>query len=109
MEMKFYVSASHDYLGGFDGAEPPAGAIEVPQDRPGPGYTWDGSKWTGPSAEFKLADLRAKRDAALAACDWTQMLDSPLTDADKAAWATYRQALRDLPENGSAWPTEPVK
>ena len=29
--------------------------------------------------------------------DWTQVVDSPLSDADKAAWATYRQALRDLP------------
>ena len=25
--------------------------------------------------------------------------DSPLSDADKATWATYRQALRDLPAN----------
>jgi hypothetical protein len=29
--------------------------------------------------------------------DWTQVADSPLSDAEKAAWATYRQALRDLP------------
>tara|TARA_B110000977_G_scaffold119410_1_gene153877 strand:+ start:3572 stop:4138 length:567 start_codon:yes stop_codon:yes gene_type:complete len=31
--------------------------------------------------------------------DWTQVVDSPLSDADKATWATYRQALRDLPAN----------
>lgn len=29
--------------------------------------------------------------------DWTQVADCPLSDADKAAWATYRQSLRDLP------------
>ena len=26
----------------------------------------------------------------------TQGADSPLSDTDKAAWATYRQALRDM-------------
>jgi hypothetical protein len=38
--------------------------------------------------------LRIWRDRELAASDWTQLADST---ADKAAWATYRQALRDLP------------
>ena len=36
--------------------------------------------------------VRLRRDAALAASDWTQ-----LTDAAAAAWAAYRQQLRDLP------------
>lgn len=40
--------------------------------------------------------IRFPRAARLAASDWTQMADSPLSDEDKAAWATYRQALRDL-------------
>lgn len=58
------------------------------------------------------ADLRAKRDALLAACDWTQIADSPLSDEVKAAWRTYRQALRDLPENTQdpavvSWPVAP--
>ena len=39
--------------------------------------------------------VRAKRDQLLKDSDWTQLPDSP---ADKEAWATYRQALRDLPE-----------
>ena len=38
--------------------------------------------------------VRLRRDAALAASDWTQLGDAP---ADAAAWATYRQELRDLP------------
>jgi hypothetical protein len=38
--------------------------------------------------------IRLWRDRELAASDWTQVADST---ADKAAWATYRQALRDLP------------
>lgn len=40
-------------------------------------------------------DVRAKRDSALNASDWTQTADNPI--ANKAAWATYRQALRDIP------------
>ena len=38
--------------------------------------------------------VRLRRDAALAGSDWTQLGDAP---ADAAAWATYRQELRDLP------------
>lgn len=40
------------------------------------------------------ARIRYHRDQLLLACDWTQVADST---ADKTAWATYRQALRDLP------------
>jgi hypothetical protein len=38
-------------------------------------------------------NVRAFRDARLAQSDWTQVADAPV---DKAAWATYRQALRDV-------------
>lgn len=40
------------------------------------------------------AAFRAERNARLAACDWTQLADAPV---NAAAWAAYRQALRDLP------------
>ena len=43
----------------------------------------------------RAAQKRAERDRLLAASDWTQVEDAPV---DKAAWATYRQALRDLPQ-----------
>ena len=38
--------------------------------------------------------LRLWRNAQLQATDWTQVADAT---CDKAAWAKYRQALRDLP------------
>ena len=41
--------------------------------------------------------LRSLRNMHLKDSDWTQFVDSPLTDSKKAEWATYRQALRDLP------------
>ena len=45
-----------------------------------------------------LARLRYWRDGELARTDWTQVEDAPI---DKAAWATYRQALRDLPASNA--------
>jgi len=41
-----------------------------------------------------MANIRGQRNQLLKDCDWTQIADST---ADKTAWATYRQALRDLP------------
>ena len=54
-------------------------------------------------------EARALRDDLLASTDWTQVADAPV---DQAAWATYRQALRDIPAqadfpNDITWPTEP--
>ena len=46
------------------------------------------------SDETYVARLRYWRDGELARTDWTQVADAPV---DKAAWATYRQSLRDLP------------
>lgn len=61
--------------------------------------------------ELALAwiNLRARRSQLLSDCDWTQVPDAPV---DKAAWAAYRQQLRDLPENtvdpaNPVWPTPP--
>ena len=55
------------------------------------------------------SDLRVLRDGYLQNSDWTQAPDAPV---DQAAWATYRQALRDLPDNTTdprnpTWPTKP--
>jgi hypothetical protein len=55
--------------------------------------------------------VRYDRNQYLQECDWTQLSDSPLTVEEKAAWATYRQELRDVtlqpdPFN-ITWPTKP--
>ena len=42
------------------------------------------------------SQIRQLRNQLLIASDWTQGSDSPLTDAKKAEWATYRQQLRDM-------------
>lgn len=50
------------------------------------------------SDELYLARLRFWRDIELARTDWTQVADAPV---DAVAWATYRQALRDLPASNA--------
>jgi len=47
--------------------------------------------------EQKWEQIKLWRNARLAATDWTQVADAPV---DKAAWAAYRQELRDLPAQG---------
>lgn len=56
-----------------------------------------------------LVNVRAARNALLAACDWTQLPDA---QADQTAWAAYRQALRDVPQQPGfplsvVWPVQP--
>ena len=45
--------------------------------------------------------MRDQRGNKLSASDWTQVADAPV---DKAVWATYRQALRDVTaQSGFPW------
>jgi len=60
--------------------------------------------------DAQAAQVRDERNAKLSESDWTQVADAPV---DKAAWAAYRQALRDVPNqtefpNSVAWPTPPT-
>lgn len=62
--------------------------------------------------ERKSAEVRQQRNQLLTECDWTQLADSPLDAATKAAWATYREDLRSVPEQAGfpwnvEWPTKP--
>lgn len=46
--------------------------------------------------EAVKASLRPERNRLLTSSDWTQLNDSPLSEDKLAAWAAYRQDLRDL-------------
>ena len=52
--------------------------------------------------------IRAERNKLLVESDWTQLPDAPV---DAAAWATYRQALRDVTTQANpfaiVWPQGP--
>ena len=61
-------------------------------------------------AEIKLDEVRAERNRKLAETDWTQSRD--VTLSNDSAWATYRQALRDITDSATSlddvtWPTKP--
>ena len=76
------------------------------------------------AARDHLQEVKNYRNAQLSWSDWTQGNDSPLSSSKKTEWATYRQALRDLPatiaadanltakaladnHSHSSWPTKP--
>lgn len=97
-------------------------AIAPPAQQEGYYRTWNGSEWVqeliplpppAPEPEPYVpteADVRLQRNGLLAASDYTQLADVPITN--RAAWATYRQALRDIPAQGGfpesvTWPTPP--
>lgn len=62
------------------------------------------------ATEHQATSVRADRNQRLAESDWTQLQDAPV---DHAAWATYRQALRDVTAQPSfpwtvTWPVAPA-
>ena len=85
--------------------------------RPSNGHMWIDDAWSVPaiSAEDLWSAVRLIRDIKLSESDWTQFNDSPLSDSNKAAWSTYRAALRDIPSTNAdiasvedvVWPTKP--
>lgn len=74
-----------------------AGEVEGKGEKPSPHHIFDYATktWVDPRTnETEWPVVRAKRDSRLLASDWTQLPDVPLST--KEAWATYRQALRDV-------------
>ena len=70
---------------------------------------WNATIFDNATDEQKMDGLRLWRNQELAATDWTQLPDAQV---DKAAWADYRQQLRDLPEQNDnptkiAFPVRP--
>ncbi len=92
----------HDTVGPMNGTYP-----DDPTSTAGNGPA-DGMR--EPTGDW--ASVRRERNRRLAESDWTQMADTPLRGAGKVAWATYRAALRDLPQTQFdaktvAWPHPP--
>lgn len=101
----------------------PSGAIEI-SDEVHAAWIADtaGQRWNGaaleacapsPPPHITADQARAQRNALLAACDWTQLADAPLSAEARAAWAAYRAALRDVPAQPGfpeaiAWPAPPA-
>lgn len=65
-----------------------------------------------PTTEEVAAGVRARRDALIAQTDYLMMSDYPISAEDKTLLETYRQALRDIPEqegfpSNVQWPVAP--
>ncbi|MDK3165621.1 tail fiber assembly protein [Aeromonas caviae] len=63
--------------------------------------------------EILWYEVRTRRDALIAATDWTQVPDAVISAEKKAEFAAYRQALRDIPQTFKKpdevdWPPVPV-
>ena len=84
--------------------------VEIPEkSSPYADFDYATKQWVVNRA-LAIADISQKRQKLLASSDWTQMPDVLL--ATKTAWATYRQALRDIPKQSGyptniIWPTPP--
>lgn len=66
-----------------------------------------------PTREIEWAAIRTRRDQLLRQTDFTQLPDYPATDAQRTQVKTYRQALRDIPEQIEdpaklVWPVLPA-
>ena len=100
--------------------------IEPPPEKDGFKIKWNGSEWIyeelptekeekrEKTKEEKEITARNERNFKLTFSDWTQLDDAPLTAEQKKAWAVYRQALRDVPEQAGfpdaiEWPEEPTE
>jgi hypothetical protein len=62
--------------------------------------------------EEQAKSVRTQRTEKLRDCDWTQLDDTPMSNTQKAGWAAYRQALRDVPDQAGfpwevEWPVQP--
>jgi hypothetical protein len=65
--------------------------------------------WDASANDRKASEVRVERNAKLVQTDWTQISDATV---DKQAWATYRQALRDITTQSGfpltvTWPDAP--
>ena len=80
-------------------------------------WAWVVSDWDeeaiASATEQQWESIRSTRNTKLAATDWTQLADAPLSETTKTLWANYRQALRDITSQPDpyeiVWATEPVE
>jgi len=92
---------------------PPPDDLYVPQ--------WDGAQWIESETDAQKQEridkewsrVRNKRDGLLSQTDWTVLPDAPLTQSKVDAYKTYRQELRNIPQNNDdpynvEWPDEPT-
>ena len=64
------------------------------------------------ASDLNMGPVRSQRTSLLLNSDWTQIGDATLGDHTAEEWRTYRQALKDIPQNYTrqstvVWPEDP--
>lgn len=95
---KFYVDAQGRYLGGFDGAEPPDGAIEVAEPPQHGTDLWVGNAWQAPAPSRDA--LKAARQMQVDAIAVT--VNGKVFDGDETSQERMARALRVSDITGQA-------
>jgi hypothetical protein len=116
-EKKLYYQFDKNgvYTGPVEAAECPENATETVPPADGDdtqSAVWNGVEWRQfPNATIDASiKARAKRDALLSECDYTQLADF---GGDAKAWAEYRKELREVPKQKAfpleiEWPEKPT-
>jgi hypothetical protein len=104
-----YIDGNYDYNSYYIQDNQPVAIPNAPNQY----YVFDYNtkQWVDPRTDAtQWPIVKSQRNALLVASDWTQLPDVPLSD--KAAWADYRQALRDITKQADPfniiWPTPPA-
>jgi len=79
-------------------------------------WAWDADAWrwlSTPTTAALARTARTRRAALLAACDWIVARSAEWGEPVPEAWANYRQALRNVPDQPGFpadinWPQEPA-
>ena len=105
----YFVDTQGNYLGGFDGATPPDGSIEVDSPPNDARDKWDGSKWipfvdTSPDVNGFITDVWFDPNLAPVRSQlimWTPLLQQFLSHAEgvpliKQAWSDVKTQLNQV-------------
>ncbi|MER8641006.1 hypothetical protein [Mesorhizobium sp. M1252] len=111
---KYFVDDTGAYLGGFDGAEPPEGALEVPSAPADARQIWDGSSWSAQVIDLPPITPRQLRLTLLSIGITEAQVDAALVNdpAGQIEWkyATYFKRSHPLVEGlGAIFSITPVQ
>lgn len=78
------------------------------------GDTYDAGVFYREGVRVDALNALTIREARLKASDYAMMPDYPCSEAERAGWLAYRQALRDLPQQAGfpeniVWPEPPKR
>jgi hypothetical protein len=109
-ENQLYVEGSFDDTKYYIDNKLP---VEIPE-KPSPYalFNFNTKEWVL-NSNLAIIDVSKKRKQLLVSSDWTQIPNNPLSTAQQEVWATYRQELRDIPQQSGypfnvVWPVAPT-